>query len=372
MGCFIEDFRMRVARSNRINSAGQTLTWWNPARSDTSPNHIGQASGRFPNYQFWMMALAFPLSPIWALGDIRPPFWLQPGCMGANPTGRWAMTEDGEGVGLFGDFVSQPVRICGRYLMLFGRLTPFFVRGNLHQNWLGDGTTVFAKVNHQWSTFSYTLFQVYERIWVFPKSWGVPPNHPVIRFFLYWNQCFLGSTIRLRNPHIARLPSEPLVSVIKHGNGTPPIRRLCPYLKFIKFGDFPLPSVITGGYPVPGSNSTWLSMFFSANYWFTGLVKGRIYRKPRFLPCFYLDFTPKSRAFRAFFLLFLSKKKPSAQARIPPRPVKQSLNPANFKPGPQGSPPRRLPRGGWFLPQFVSSVGFGSRFTGVYGIEWYR
>ena len=233
MWCFIEDFRMC-----------QTLTWWNPACTllaiwCSKPHwpSLGEVS------QLPVLDDGFGLpieAPCTGQGEIRPPFWLQPGAweLIQPADGPWLRMEKVLGFGLFGDFVSQPGRICGRYVVVGKKCFSAEI----------STKTGSAMEQHYWrrsstsGQLSHTLCQVYERIWGFPKSWGYPQiiqSLDIIWPFLYWNPLFLGSTIRLRNPHIARLPFEPLVSVVKHGNGTPPIRRLWPYLNLENSGISP-------------------------------------------------------------------------------------------------------------------------------------
>lgn len=86
MGCFIEDFRMRVASSNRICSKPRWPSFGEVSQLPVLDDDFG-----------------LPIEPPFGHWTGRNPaaFLAPAGCMGANPTGRWAMTEDGEGVGFW-------------------------------------------------------------------------------------------------------------------------------------------------------------------------------------------------------------------------------------------------------------------------------
>ena len=80
------------------------------------------------------------------------------------------------GFGLFGDFVSQPGRICGRYVVVGKKCFSAEISTK-------TGSAILAKVKHQWSTFSYAMPGLREDMGV-SKVMGVPPNHPVTRHHL--------------------------------------------------------------------------------------------------------------------------------------------------------------------------------------------
>ena len=169
MGCFIEDFRMC-----------QTLTWWNPACTllaiwCSKPHwpSLGEVS------QLPVLDDGFGLpieAPGTGQGEIRPPFWLQPGAweLIQPADGPWLRMEKVLGFGLFGDFVSQPGRICGRYVVVGKKM--FFPRKSpprLARRW---NKHYWRRSKHQWSTFSYAMPGLREDNGGFQSHGGTPKS----------------------------------------------------------------------------------------------------------------------------------------------------------------------------------------------------